>query len=563
MFDNRILHIEDNFHNRRIVRKILEKQGYVLHEAADGIIGFNMIKEFNPPVVLLDISLPGMDGIEIAQRVKADDKYKHIILIAVTASAMQGDRERFLAAGCDDYLSKPFRSIDLIEIVNQHFEKLKKMEGVEEASPVEEELLEPSELAESSITFNKATFHPIEGDTQKSEDGEIAETPEPELEASKEKSELLKTASLQAVFSGQEPLPVEEEDEPSLEEDVPEEAEQEEIPEPELSQKEEADETLRWPSFQSLKAKQGLEMADEETPGPEHIAPMEVNETLDTVSSHEDEEEIPEPVLDSWGEEEETPEPVFIPYREDEETTRTLPSWVKDVHELETTEEETPETGYIAPMEVSETLDTVSLHEDEEEIPEPVLDSWREEEETPEPVFTPYREDDETTRTPPSWVKEVQELETEEEETPESEHIAPMEVSETLDTVSLHEDEKYTQELEELETEEIPEPIPMASMEGNNITTAPLTGLMEDSAFEEEVEEEEYIETIQVSHEVEDATRPLVKPKRVRDLMEEVFSTKAGASESEQQDEMTSKIINMINADTIRPVDPNVDFDSA
>ncbi len=448
MFDNRILHIEDNFHNRRIVRKILEKQGYVLHEAADGIIGFNMIKEFNPPVVLLDISLPGMDGIEIAQRVKADDKYKHIILIAVTASAMQGDRERFLAAGCDDYLSKPFRSIDLIEIVNQHFEKLKKMEGVEEASPVEEELLEPSELAESSITFNKATFHPIEGDTQKSEDAEIAETPEPELEASKEKSELLKTASLQAVFSGQEPLPVEEEDEPSLEEDVPEEAEQEEIPEPELSQKEEADETLRWPSFQSLKAKQGLEMADEETPGPEHIAPMEVNETLDTVSLHEDEEEIPEPVLDSWGEEEETPEP----------------------------------------------------------------------------VFTPYREDDETTRTPPSWVKEVQELETEEEETPEPEHIAPM--------------------------------------EGNNITTAPLTGLMEDSAFEEEVEEEEYIETIQVSHEVEDATRPLVKPKRVRDLMEEVFSTKAGASESEPQDEMTSKIINMINADTIRPVDPNVDFDS-
>ena len=124
MTEKTILYVEDNFHNRRIVRKILERQGYTIYEEEDGIKGFNKLQELVPPVVLLDISLPGMDGIEIAKNVKADDELKHIILIALTASAMQGDRERFLAAGCDDYLSKPFRAVGLVEMVNHHFDNL-------------------------------------------------------------------------------------------------------------------------------------------------------------------------------------------------------------------------------------------------------------------------------------------------------------------------------------------------------------------------------------------------------------------------------------------------------
>ncbi|TES88858.1 MAG: response regulator, partial [Anaerolineales bacterium] len=129
--DQIILHIEDNFHNRRIVRKILERQGYTMYEAGNGITGFDMIQELKPPLVLLDISLPGMDGIEIAQRVKADNELKHIHLIALTASAMQGDRERFLAAGCDDYLSKPLRAMDLINMVDEFFANLPKEEPAE------------------------------------------------------------------------------------------------------------------------------------------------------------------------------------------------------------------------------------------------------------------------------------------------------------------------------------------------------------------------------------------------------------------------------------------------
>lgn len=112
-----ILYIEDNFHNRRLVRKILNANGYTVHEAEDGPSGLRMVYELHPSLVLLDISLPLMDGIEIVGRIKADPKLREIPVVAVTASAMVGDRERFLAAGCDDYLSKPVRANDLMEKV--------------------------------------------------------------------------------------------------------------------------------------------------------------------------------------------------------------------------------------------------------------------------------------------------------------------------------------------------------------------------------------------------------------------------------------------------------------
>jgi CheY-like chemotaxis protein len=121
MMEKNILHIEDSFHNRRIVRKILAPCGYSVFEAEDGIRGYEMIREMKPPLILLDIALPGMDGIEIVKLVKADWKLRDIPVIALTASAMRGDRERFLEAGCDDYLSKPFKAAELIEMVDNYF----------------------------------------------------------------------------------------------------------------------------------------------------------------------------------------------------------------------------------------------------------------------------------------------------------------------------------------------------------------------------------------------------------------------------------------------------------
>jgi two-component system cell cycle response regulator DivK len=116
-----VLYIEDNYHNRRLVRKILESRGYSLVEAEDGLSGLSMARDLKPPLILLDIGLPGMDGLEVVERLKADAHVKDIPVIAVTASAMLGDRERFLEAGCDDYLSKPIQVMDLINKVAAHY----------------------------------------------------------------------------------------------------------------------------------------------------------------------------------------------------------------------------------------------------------------------------------------------------------------------------------------------------------------------------------------------------------------------------------------------------------
>jgi CheY-like chemotaxis protein len=116
-----VLYIEDNLHNRRLVRKILQSRGYTITEAEDGVTGLEMAGELRPTIILLDIGLPGMDGLEVVGRLKADDQLRDIPVIALTASAMRGDRERFLAAGCDDYLSKPVRALELINKVAAHY----------------------------------------------------------------------------------------------------------------------------------------------------------------------------------------------------------------------------------------------------------------------------------------------------------------------------------------------------------------------------------------------------------------------------------------------------------
>ncbi len=121
MMPKTILYIEDNPHNRRLVRRTLERRGYAIIEAADGASGLEMVRELKPPLALLDIGLPKMDGMEVVSRIKADTDLRHIPVIALTASAMHGDRERFLAAGCDDYLSKPIQVLELLDKVNQHY----------------------------------------------------------------------------------------------------------------------------------------------------------------------------------------------------------------------------------------------------------------------------------------------------------------------------------------------------------------------------------------------------------------------------------------------------------
>lgn len=116
-----ILYIEDNFHNRRLVRKILKSRGYHVIEAEDGHAGWQMVQELHPPLVLMDISIPGIDGMEVTRRIKEEPSLRHIPVIAITAAAMRGDKERFLKGGCDDYLSKPIDPLDLLKKIADHY----------------------------------------------------------------------------------------------------------------------------------------------------------------------------------------------------------------------------------------------------------------------------------------------------------------------------------------------------------------------------------------------------------------------------------------------------------
>jgi two-component system cell cycle response regulator DivK len=113
----RILCIEDNPQNMRLVRKILKHHGYDVLEALDGVSGVAMAERELPDLILMDINLPDIDGLEATRRIKENPKLAHIPIVALTANAMYGDEERILAGGCDGYISKPVSKGELVEIV--------------------------------------------------------------------------------------------------------------------------------------------------------------------------------------------------------------------------------------------------------------------------------------------------------------------------------------------------------------------------------------------------------------------------------------------------------------
>ncbi len=103
----KILLVEDNEMNRDMLSRRLERRGYEVVIALDGESGVEMAQTHVPDLVLMDMSLPVLDGWEATRRLKVDPTTKHIPIIALTAHAMSGDREKALEAGCDDYDTKP------------------------------------------------------------------------------------------------------------------------------------------------------------------------------------------------------------------------------------------------------------------------------------------------------------------------------------------------------------------------------------------------------------------------------------------------------------------------
>jgi CheY-like chemotaxis protein len=103
----RILVVDDNAANLRLLAFLLEKKGYAVKTADDAPSALAVLQEWSPRLILLDLQLPGMGGLELASKLKADPATRAILILAVTAFAMKGDEERALAAGCDGYVTKP------------------------------------------------------------------------------------------------------------------------------------------------------------------------------------------------------------------------------------------------------------------------------------------------------------------------------------------------------------------------------------------------------------------------------------------------------------------------
>jgi len=114
----KVLIVEDNPANMTLAIFLLESAGHVVINATDAEAGLTLARDEQPQLILMDIQLPGMDGLEATRLLKQDDATRGIPVIALTALAMKGDEERIRAAGCDGYIAKPLAYKDFLAIVS-------------------------------------------------------------------------------------------------------------------------------------------------------------------------------------------------------------------------------------------------------------------------------------------------------------------------------------------------------------------------------------------------------------------------------------------------------------
>jgi CheY-like chemotaxis protein len=117
-----ILLVEDNADNRRLILRLAEDFDAIVIEADNGAEGVRLALSELPHLILMDLSLPVMDGWEATRRIKADAATRAIPVIALTAHAMDGDRDQALAAGCDDYISKPIQLAPFLALLERYLE---------------------------------------------------------------------------------------------------------------------------------------------------------------------------------------------------------------------------------------------------------------------------------------------------------------------------------------------------------------------------------------------------------------------------------------------------------
>ncbi|GAB6183558.1 response regulator [Thermodesulfovibrio hydrogeniphilus] len=119
----KILVVDDNEDSRELVKKILKKQGYEIIEAVDGEDAISKAVAYRPDLILMDISIPKIDGYEATRRLKQRIDFKDTPIIAFTAHAMRGDQEKALEAGCDGYISKPINVREFPEQIKMYLKE--------------------------------------------------------------------------------------------------------------------------------------------------------------------------------------------------------------------------------------------------------------------------------------------------------------------------------------------------------------------------------------------------------------------------------------------------------
>ncbi len=115
-----ILIVEDNPMNMELARDVLEASGYRVHCVASAGEALEVLKESLPDLILMDVQLPGLDGLDLTRTLKQDPRTKGIMIVALTAHAMKGDRERILEAGCCGYIAKPIDTRALCREIARH-----------------------------------------------------------------------------------------------------------------------------------------------------------------------------------------------------------------------------------------------------------------------------------------------------------------------------------------------------------------------------------------------------------------------------------------------------------
>ena len=112
-----VLYVEDNEYNRKIVRRLLSRTSYRLREAADGEAALGMVREERPDLILMDVQLPKMSGLDVTRALRADPATADVPIIVVTSFALSGDDQRALAAGASAYIAKPYSPRELLALI--------------------------------------------------------------------------------------------------------------------------------------------------------------------------------------------------------------------------------------------------------------------------------------------------------------------------------------------------------------------------------------------------------------------------------------------------------------